>query len=82
VKTYIKEILTAFSGFHQTFWLFNTSQPTTAFPTAHSQQQLFSQPQPNQTDPNFLLHFFSIFCFLLSIFIIQNNSNFSFDFHI
>jgi hypothetical protein len=52
VKTYIEEFLTTFSGFHQTvFYLFNSLQPTTAFSTAHSPQQLFSQPQPNQTDP-------------------------------
>jgi hypothetical protein len=34
VKTYIEEILTAFSGFHQTVF---------SFLTAHSPQQLFSQ---------------------------------------
>jgi hypothetical protein len=34
VKTYIEELLTAFSGFHQTIF---------SFLTAHSSQQLFSQ---------------------------------------
>jgi hypothetical protein len=34
VKTYIEELLTAFSGFHQTVF---------SFLTAHSPQQLFPQ---------------------------------------
>jgi hypothetical protein len=51
VKTYIEELLTTFSGFHQTIFSFLTAQPTAAFSTAHSPQQLFPQPQPNQTDP-------------------------------
>jgi hypothetical protein len=34
VKTYIDELLTTFSGFHQTIF---------SFLTAHSQQQLFPQ---------------------------------------
>jgi hypothetical protein len=42
VKTYIEELLTIFSGFAQRVF---------SFLTAHSTQQLFSQPQPNQTDP-------------------------------
>jgi hypothetical protein len=33
------------------FLAFNKSQPTTTFFTAHSPQQLFPQPQSNQTDP-------------------------------
>jgi hypothetical protein len=38
----MEKILATFSGFHQTLF---------SFLTARSPQQLFSQPQPNQTDP-------------------------------
>jgi hypothetical protein len=47
VTTYIEEFLTTFSGFHQTVFSFLTAYIS----FFHSSQQLFSQPQPNQTHP-------------------------------
>jgi hypothetical protein len=38
----MEEFLAAFSGFHQTVF---------SFLAIHNPQQLFSQPQSNQTDP-------------------------------
>jgi hypothetical protein len=61
VKTYIEELLTTFSGFHQTIFSFLTTHSLQQlFPQltahsnffhSHSPQQLFPQPKPNQTDP-------------------------------
>jgi hypothetical protein len=49
VKTYIEELLTIFSGFHQIIFSFlKAHSPQQLF---SQQQQLFSQPQLNQTDP-------------------------------
>jgi hypothetical protein len=57
MKTYIKEFLTTFSGFHQMVFSFLTAYSLhQLFPQLTAHNNFFSQPQPNQTDhkaPNF-----------------------------
>jgi hypothetical protein len=55
VKTYIEELLTAFSGFHQTIFSFLTAHtPQQIFPRLTAYSNFFSRSQSNQTNPKFL----------------------------